>query len=101
LLDLSQLSLRGLRCKLLPRATENAMAAFVDDDDDGRLTITPLPGGEKSCAATSPDEENKEVPGCSEEVDWWQLPLFEAVEALAFLTCLCLMHQLLGTVERK
>jgi len=50
-----------LKYKLLP---EIARAAFEDDDDDtdGRLAITPFPRGEKSCAATSPDEEDEEVP---------------------------------------
>ena len=50
---------------------EYATAAFVDEgNDDGRLALTPFPGGENKCASTSTDEEDEKVLSSSEEVDW-------------------------------
>jgi hypothetical protein len=48
------------------------------------LALTPFPRGENKCASTSTNEEDEEVLSSSEEVDWWRLPLLEAVLVQAF-----------------
>jgi hypothetical protein len=56
---------------LAPSEAEYATAASLDEhNDDGRLALTPFPGGEIRCASTSTDEEDEEVLSSSEEVDW-------------------------------